>query len=218
MSGVKRFVNPIANCSYPGHLTRDFKEEEWWNGPLHESVEVFGLVRKASWVQAWSYHKQYGLDTINLILPNMYGPGDHFDEIRSHALSALVMKFVEAKRNNAPEVVVWGTGKPVREWLYVDDGAEALVRVLHISPTIEPINVGVGNGISVLELAKLIKEVAGYPGKIVLDETKPDGAPYKTMDNSRLKKVFLWVPTTDLRMGIEKTVRWYLRNIKRGNK
>lgn len=214
LSGVKRFINPISNCSYPARLTKDFKEEEWWDGPLHESVLVYGFVRKASWVQSWAYYKQYGFETINLILPNMYGQSDHFDEKRSHALGALIMKFVEAKRKNLPSVTVWGTGKPIREWLYVDDGGETLIRALKIEPTIEPINVGVGKGISILELAELIKEVVGYEGEIVLDKSKPDGAPYKTMDNTELKKIFKWVPPTSLRTGIEKTVEWYIENFK----
>ena len=212
LTNVGRFINPISNCSYPVHLTKDFKEKEWWDGPLHESVLVYGFVRKASWVQSWAYYKQYGFETINLILPNMYGPGDHFDEKRSHALGALITKFVEAKRKNQPEVVVWGTGKPIREWLYVDDGAEVLIKSLEIEPTIEPINVGVGKGISILELAELIKEVVGYEGRIVLDKSKPDGAPYKTMNNERMKKIFNWEPPTSLREGIEKTVEWYIEN------
>ena len=211
LTGVKRFINPISNCSYPAHLTKNFKEEEWWDGPLHESVLVYGFVRKASWVQSWAYYKQYGFETINLILPNMYGPGDHFDEKRSHALGALIMKFVEAKRKNLPKVVVWGTGKPIREWLYVDDGAEILIKSLEIEPIIEPINVGVGKGISILALAELIKEVVGYRGEIILDKSKPDGAPHKTMDNTRLKGIFNWVPPTSLREGIEKTVEWYIK-------
>jgi GDP-L-fucose synthase len=213
LTGVKRFINPISNCSYPAHLTRDFKEEEWWDGPLHESVLVYGFVRKASWVQSWAYYKQYGFETVNLILPNMYGPEDHFDETRSHALGALIMKFVEAKRKNQPEVIVWGTGKPIREWLYVDDGAEILIKSLEIEPIIEPINVGVGKGIAIFELAELIKEVVDYKGEIVLDTSKPDGAPYKTMDNTKLKKIFKWEPPTSLRDGIEKTVEWYIENI-----
>jgi GDP-L-fucose synthase len=168
---VKKFVNPISNCSYPGHLMGDFKEEQWWDGPLHESVLVYGFVRKASWVQSWAYYEQYGFQTINLILPNMYGPGDHFDEKRSHALGALIMKFVEAKRRKMPNVTVWGSGAPIREWLYVDDGAEALLRALKIIPTIDPINVGVGKGISILELAKLVKEAVGYDGDIVFESS-----------------------------------------------
>ena len=214
LTDVKRFINAISNCSYPAHLTKDFKEEQWWDGPLHESVLVYGFVRKASWVQSWAYYKQYGFKTINLILPNMYGPGDHFDEKRSHALGALIMKFVEAKRKNQPEVIVWGTGKPIREWLYVDDGAEILIKSLEIEPIIEPINVGVGRGISIFELAELIKEIVSYKGELVLDTSKPDGAPYKTMNNERLKNIFNWVPSTSLRAGIEKTVEWYINNSK----
>ena len=212
LTNVKRFINPISNCSYPARLTKDFKEVEWWDGPLHESVLAYGFVRKASWVQSWAYYKQYGFIAINLILPNMYGLGDHFDEKRSHALGALIMKFVEAKRKNHPQVVVWGTGKPIREWLYVDDGAEILIKSLEIEQTIEPINVGVGKGISILELAELIKEVVGYKGKLVLDTSKPDGAPYKTMDNTKLQNIFKWKPPTSLREGIEKTVEWYIKS------
>ena len=213
LTGVSRFVNPISNCSYPARLTKDFKEEEWWDGPLHESVMVYGFVRKASWIQSWAYYKQYAFKTINLILPNMYGPGDYFDETRSHALGALIMKFVEAKRKNQPEVVVWGTGKPIREWLFVDDGAEILIKSLEIEPVVEPINVGVGKGISILELAELIRQIVGYKGRIILDRSKPDGAPYKTMNNNRLKKIFNWVPPTSLREGIKKTVEAYLNEV-----
>jgi GDP-L-fucose synthase len=212
-TGIKKFVNPISNCSYPGHLTTDFKEDEWWDGPLHESVLVYGFVRKASWVQSWAYFKQFGFQTSNLILPNMYGPGDHFDEKRSHALGALITKVVEAKRKNLPSVSVWGSGAPIREWLYVDDGADALIKALEIDDIIDPINIGVGKGISIFELAKLIKEIVRYDGQLVLDTSKPDGAPYKTMNNERMKKILNWVPTTSLRDGIEKTVEWYINNV-----
>jgi GDP-L-fucose synthase len=212
--GVKRFVNPISNCSYPSHLTEPFKEIDWWSGPLHESVLVYGFVRKASWVQSWAYFKQYGFETINLILPNMYGPGDHFDEKRSHALGALIMKFVEAKRKNLPAVKVWGSGKPIREWLYVGDGAEALVKALEIEPTIDPVNVGVCKGISILELANLIKDEVGFKGEIILDISKPDGAPCKIMSTERMQKIFNWRPQTSLKDGIKKTVKWYIDNLE----
>ncbi len=212
LAKVERFINPISNCVYPARLTDDFKEEELWTGDLHESVRVYGFARKASLIQSWAYHQQHGFKTLNLILPNMYGAGDHFEEIRSHALGALIMKFVEAKKKSKPEVIVWGSGKPVREWLYVDDGAEALMRALEIEPTIEPINIGVGKGISILELAELIKEVVAYKGKIVLDKSKPDGALHKTMDSSKMKKIFNWQPEISLKEGIEKTVKWYINN------
>lgn len=214
LTGVKKFINPISNCSYPGHLTKDFREDQWWNGPLDESVLVYGFIRKASWVQSLAYNMQYGLNTINLVLPNMYGPGDHFDETRSHALGALIMKFIEAKKKQLPEVIVWGTGTPVREWLYVDDGAEIMIRALSFETGIEPINVGVGKGISIHDLAYLIRDIVGYEGHITFDTSKPDGAPHKTMDNSRLIRLTNWIPPTGLRKGISETVLWYLENYK----
>jgi len=211
LAGVKRLINPISNCTYPGHLTK-LKESEWWSGEMHESVLAYATVRKANWVQNWAYWKQYGFESINLILPNMYGPRDHFDELRSHALGALMMKFVTAKRKNLPEVIVWGTGKPIREWLYVEDGAEALIRALEIESTIEPINIGRAEGISILELAELIKKIVGYEGKISLDLSKPDGAYCKIQDNTKMKEIFKWVPTTTLEEGVKNTFKWYIEN------
>ena len=209
---VKRIVNPIANCAYPGSATL-FKEEEFWDGPLHESVMTYGFVRKASWVGATAYGKQYDLDVISLVLSNMYGPEDHFDEERSHALGALIMKFVRAKQTQAPEVVVWGSGTPVREWLHVDDGAEAMVRALRAPRTADIVNIGIGKGISILDMALMIKEAVGYQGKIVLDTTKPDGAPYKTVDGSRGQNLLGWAPTRSFRAGIRESVAWYMQSI-----
>jgi GDP-L-fucose synthase len=209
-SGVKRIVNPISNCSYPGEA-KLFKEDEYWNGPLHESVMVYGFVRKASWVGSWAYSQQYNLDVLNLIFSNMYGPEDHFDEERSHALGALIMKFVEAKKNNQPEVVVWGSGKPVREWLHVDDAAEAMVRGLDVEKKLDLVNVGIGQGISIIDMANLIKNYVGYQGLLRLDESKPDGAPFKTVDGSRGEKLFNWIPNKDLEQGIKDTIDWYIK-------
>lgn len=206
---VARIVNPISNCAYPGAATF-FKENEFWDGPLHESVMVYGFARKASWVGAWAYARQYGLDVINLILSNMYGPEDHFEEERSHALGALIMKIVRAKRTGQSQVIVWGSGKPVREWLHVDDGAEAMVRALDVAPCLDPINIGVGKGISILEMATLIKDLVGYEGELVLDPSKPDGAPYKTVDGSRGAQHFRWSPQRDFRQGMAETIQWYI--------
>lgn len=208
---VKRIINPISNCTYPAKATL-FREEEWWDGSMHESVMVYGFVRKGFWIGSWAYNRQFRLDCINLILSNMYGPGDHFEEERSHALGALIMKFVEAKKKNEPEVVVWGSGNPVREWLYVDDGAEALIRAIDIPPHIEPINVGVEKGISIADLANIIKEETSYEGDIVFDKSKPDGAPYKTVDGAKGKKILEWEPQMDLRKGIRETIKWYREN------
>lgn len=211
--GVRRTVNPISNCAYPAKATL-FREDEFWDGPLHESVMVYGFVRKASWVGAWAYAKQYDLDVLNLILSNMYGPEDHFEEERSHALGALVMKFTEAKRRGEPEVSIWGSGKPVREWLHVDDGAEAMVRGMAVERRIDPINIGVGQGISVLDMAEMIKEIVGYQGRLELDLSKPDGAAYKTVDGSRGEALMDWRPGIALEDGIRQTVQWYMQDTK----
>lgn len=212
--GVKRIVNPISNCAYPAKATL-FKEEEFWDGPLHESVLVYGFVRKAFWVGSWAYTQQYSMDIVNLILSNMYGPHDHFDEERSHALGALIKKIVYAKKNDHSIVDVWGSGKPVREWLHVDDGAESLIRSIYIEPHEKVINIGVGKGITIREMAELIKKYACYTGELKFDESKPDGAPYKTVDGSNGKRIFGWQPQIEFTEGVADTVKWYIEKTKK---
>jgi GDP-L-fucose synthase len=163
-------------------------------------------------VGSWANQRQHGLDVVNIVLSNMYGPEDHFEEERSHALGALIMKFVQAKRSNAPYVHVWGTGKPVREWLHVDDGAAAMIRSMNIAPTTDFINIGVASGVSILEMCQLIKELTGYTGGIQLDPTKPDGAPYKTVDGTRGAQLLCWQPAIPFREGVQETIRWYEAN------
>lgn len=210
LTNVKKFISPIANCAYPNVVGRDFKEDEFWNGPLHESVLAYGMVRKAQWTQTWAYNRQYGMDFINLVLSNMYGPGDYFDIERSHALGAILGKIINAKRNKIPQVTIWGSGKPIREWLFVDDGAEALLRAININYSVNPINIGVGKGISIKELSLMIQEIVDYKGNLIFDNTKPDGAPRKVMDIKKCKQIFKWVPKTDLKEGIKETYEWYL--------
>ncbi len=210
-TNVKRLINPISNCAYPAQATL-FKEDEFWDGPLHESVMVYGFVRKAFWVGSWAYNYQYGLDIINIILSNMYGPGDHFEEERSHAMGALIMKFVKAKENNEDHVVIWGTGTPVREWLHIDDGAEAMIRSMDIAPHRDPVNIGIASGISVIDMAMKIKDYVGYKGELRLDPSKQDGAAYKTVDGTKGENLFGWKPQKNLENGIRETVEWYILN------
>lgn len=210
---VKRLINPISNCTYPADA-KLFREDEFWDGPLHESVLAYGFARKASWVGSWSYAKQFGLDTGNIILSNMYGPGDHFDETRSHAMGALIMKTVSAYRSSTPNIVVWGSGKPVREWLFVDDGAEAMIKMMDAPATVNPINIGVGKGISILDMVQLIKDIVGYKGEILFDASKPDGAPFKTVDGTRGKELLGWSPEVTLKDGIVQTVKWYIDQLE----
>ncbi len=209
---IKRFINPISNCSYPDTVGGDFKEDGWWDGPLNSTVLTYGFVKKGTWVQSYAYHHQYKMDFVNLLVPNMYGPADHFDEVRSHAMGALIKKIVHAKENNQSEVIVWGSGKPVREWLYVDDCVKIFIKSLSITSTLEPINIGQDVGISIKKLAFMIKRIVGYKGKLIFDATKPDGAPYKVMNVERMKKIFKWVPSTKLEDGVKKTVQWYYKN------
>ena len=211
--GVKRIVNPISNCVYPAKATL-FKEAAIWNGPLHETVEIYGLIRKISWVGAKAYSNQYKMDTLNIVLSNMYGPEDHFEEERSHALGALVMKIVKAKKENLPEVLVWGSGKPVREWLHIDDGAQAVFRAMDAAATTDFVNIGVSEGVSILEMATQIKEMVGYKGTLVLDLSKPDGAPYKTVDGSRGAKLLGWKPQISFKDGLKSTINWYIAQHK----
>lgn len=209
--GVKKFINPVSNCVYPAKATL-FKEEEIWDGPLHESVEVYGFVRKAFLIGAQAYEKQYNDKIYNIVLSNMYGPGDHFEEERSHALGALIMKFVKAKENNEPKVIVWGTGTPVREWMHVEDGAEALILAIDMPFHSGPINVGIASGISVIDMANLIKKLVGYEGELELDTTKPDGAIYKTVDGKLGEQLMNWKPQKNFEEGVIETIEWYLKN------
>jgi GDP-L-fucose synthase len=207
-AGVKRVIHPISNCVYPA-TARFFKEDEVWDGELHDSVMAYGMSRKALYVASQTYGRQYGLDVLNLVLSNMYGPEDHFEEERSHALGALIQKFITAREKNLPEVVVWGSGSPVREWLFVEDAAQALVKGLQIPEQKKLINIGCGEGVSVRELALLISELTRYKGQLRFDLTKADGAPFKTVDGSRAREIFNWSPSTPLREGIQQTITWY---------
>jgi GDP-L-fucose synthase len=208
---VEKFINPISNCVYPAQATL-FKEDEIWDGPMHDSVMVYGFVRKAFLIGSSAYRKQYGDRIFNIVLSNMYGPGDHFDEERSHALGALIMKIFNAKRNNEPKVIVWGTGTPIREWMHVDDGAEALIRAMEMPFHPEPVNVGIASGISIIDMANLIKKHIGYNGELELDPSKPDGAKHKTVDGSRGEKLMKWKPSTIFEDGLKETIDWYIEN------
>lgn len=211
-SGVKRLINPIGNCSYPGEAEM-YIENEFWNGPLHESVKAYGLAKKSFCVGSWAYGRQYGLDVINLVFSNMYGPDDHFDEVRSHAVGAMIMKFVKAKMENKPNVTVWGTGAPIREWLHVDDGCEAMLRSMSIEPYDDIINIGVGKGYSIKDTASIISDIVGYKGEIVYDTSKLDGAPCKQVDGTLCKKLLGWSPEIPYYDGLKQTVEWYINSI-----
>jgi GDP-L-fucose synthase len=163
-------------------------------------------------VQGWAYKKQYGMDSIHLILTNLYGPGDSFNPDRSHVAAALVRKFVEAVLEDRPTVEVWGTGKPVREFLYVEDCAEAIVLAAEKYDDLTPMNLAPGIGTSIRELAELVQELSGFTGRIEWNTSKPDGQMVKVLDATRMKGSLGWTPPTSLRDGLARTIAWYRAN------
>ncbi len=215
VAGVKRLITIMPNCTYPGDKSL-YREDEWWDGPIHDSVLMYGLPRKVLWGLCKTYGDVGEVKSAHLILPNLYGPGDHFDPARSHALGALVKRIVDARSQGESRVTIWGSGKPIREWLYAEDAAAAVVRFLQVAGheqaawTNHPIyNVGVGKGISIAELAEMIRDAVGWNGELVFDMTKPDGAMSKRMDGARFSGLTGWSPNVTLRDGIARTIAWY---------
>ena len=211
-TGVEKYINVVAACSYPGYFDGVVNEDDYWSGPLHETVVNYGFTKKAQVVQGWCYKRQYDFNSVHLLMTNLFGPGEHFHPDRSHGLAALLRKFYEAKRDGSPNVTLWGTGRPVREWLYVRDAAEALILAAESYDEIDPVNVSLGGGLSIKELASLIQEIVGFQGDIVYDKDMPDGALMKAFANDRFKAQTGWTPRTPLRAGIEETLAWFEAN------
>ncbi len=208
---VKMLINPIPNCVYPGHLDT-YKEEDLWDGPPHESVFYYALAKRMSIALGSSYHAQHNLSSCSVIMSNMYGPNDHFEENRSHAMGALINKIYKAKLDKEKTVDVWGSGKQIREWLYVEDGADALIKCMDLSDGNYLFNIGVGKGISIIDLANLIKERVEWDGEFNLDTTKPEGVLEKKVDGSMGKDTINWSPKFSLDEGVKKTIGWYEEN------
>ena len=208
---IPQVINPISNCAYPGHL-RLYKEDDFWNGAPHSSVFNYALSKRLYVALGQSFFEQYGVSSNNVILSNMYGPGDHFEEERSHALGALVKKIVTAKLKNLDTVTIWGSGKPIREWLYVDDGAKSLIKSTSLKPGNFLYNIGINKGSTITEIAKLISREVSWEGKLIFDTSKPDGVMEKKVDGSYGKSLLNWEPEVKLESGIKKTVDWYMNN------
>lgn len=209
--GVKKLLFLGSSCIYPKFATQPIKEEYLLTGELEPTNEAYAIAKITGIELCKFYRRQYGCDFISAMPTNLYGINDNFDLETSHVLPALIRKFHEAKLNNQEEVVMWGTGKPLREFMYVDDLADALVHLmLNYSDEIH-VNMGTGKDLSIGELAQIVKEVVGYEGKIVNDLSKPDGTPRKLLDVSILEATG-WKYKTELREGIEKVYKWYLEN------
>lgn len=208
---IEKVINPISNCVYPGHLEL-YEEKNFWNGPPHESVFNYGLSKRLMVGLGKSFYQQYGITTSNVIMSNMYGPHDHFEEERSHALGAIIKKVSDAKKNHSESIEIWGTGKPVREWLYVEDGAKALVKSLNLNDGSYLFNVGINKGSSINEISDMISHAFNWDGNFVYDSSKPDGVMKKTVNGDYGKRLLDWAPEVKLNDGIKKTVDWYIKN------
>lgn len=207
--GLDKFVQIGTVCSYPKLCPVPFREESFWDGYPEETNAPYGIAKKALLVQGEAYRKQYGLNSIYLIPVNLYGPEDNFDPASSHVIPALIRRFVDAKESGAKNVEVWGTGNATREFLYVADAAEAVVKATELYDGQDPVNIGAGREISIRDLAQLIRNQVGYDGEIVWNESKPDGQPRRMLDVSKAEKRFGFKATTDFTEGLRKTIQWY---------
>ena len=208
-TGVRRFLSVGTICSYPKHTPVPFREEELWNGYPEETNAPYGLAKKMLLVQSQAYRQEFGFDGVNVLLVNLYGPGDNFDLERSHVIPALIRKCLEAAAADASEIEVWGTGRATREFLYVEDAADGLVRALERLTDSEPINLGAGREISIRELAETVAALSGYRGRLAWDPAKPDGQPRRCLDTSRAERLLDWRATTTLDEGLRRTIEWY---------
>ena len=214
IAGVSKFVSLGTICQYPKITSVPFKEDNLWNGYPEETNAPYGLAKKMLLVQSQAYRQQYGFNAIHLMLVNLYGPGDNFDPSSSHVIPALIKKFVDAKKRKDEFVVVWGTGNPTREFLYVEDAAEAIVLATEKYNKTEPVNIGSSSEISIKDLALLIKKMTGFEGSIVWDKTKPDGQPRRKLDVSRAEKEFSFKSRIGFEEGLKKTILWYFQQYK----
>ncbi len=215
LHNVKKLCFLGSSCIYPKLAPQPMKEDYLLTGKLEPTNEPYAIAKIAGIEMAKSYNRQYGTNYISVMPTNLYGPNDNFDLQNSHVLPALIRKFVEAKKNYAPSVVLWGTGTPRREFLYVDDMADACIFLMNTYHGSEVVNIGAGEEVTILQLAEIIKSEVGFNGKLEFDSTKPDGTPRKLLDVSKLHSLG-WKAKVSLRDGIKRTIEWYVAN-KNGN-
>jgi len=213
-AGIEKFVCAGTICSYPKFTPVPFREENFWDGYPEETNAPYGLAKKMLLVQLQAYRQQYGMNGIYLTPVNLYGPRDNFDLETSHVIPALIRKCWEAKQAGAAEVLAWGTGSATREFLYVEDAAEAIVLAAEKYAKADLVNLGSGEEISIRDLLGQIRSLVGYEGAVRWDATKPDGQPRRCLDTSRALTEFGWRAKTPLRDGLRKTFRWFENNAK----
>lgn len=213
--GIEKFVAIGTICAYPKYTPVPFKEEDLWNGYPEETNAPYGLAKKMLLVQAQAYKKQYGFNVIYLLPVNLYGPRDNFDLETSHVIPALIRKCIEANLKGGSDsvITVWGTGKPTREFFYVEDAAEGILLAAERYNEPEPVNLGGGCEISIKDLVDLIVKLTGFKGKIAWDATKPDGQPRRCLDTSRAKRELGFEATMSFEEGLRRTIGWYRKSI-----
>jgi GDP-L-fucose synthase len=213
--GVNRMLFLGSSCIYPRLAQQPIREDALLTGPLERTNESYAVAKIAGIKLCQAYRRQYGRDYISAMPTNLYGPGDNFDLLTAHVVPALIRKAHEAKNHQLKELVVWGSGTPRREFLHVDDCADALVHLLKVYSEMEHVNVGSGEDITILELAKIVTDVVGFDGRIVLDASKPDGTPRKLMSGEKLAALG-WKPNRKLKTGILETYQWFLSHVAGG--
>jgi GDP-L-fucose synthase len=209
---IEKFVGLGTICAYPKFTRVPFQEEDLWKGYPEETNAPYGLAKKMLLVQAQAYRRQYGFNAIYLLLVNLYGPGDNFHSDYSHVIPGIIRKCFEAIENKQDEIILWGTGKPTREFLYVKDCAEAICLATERYNKPDPVNIGLGFEISIKDLAKLIVKLTGFKGKVTWDKTMPDGQPRRCLDISKAEREFGFRAKTDFNAGLKKTIEWYKEN------
>jgi GDP-L-fucose synthase len=209
VAGVEKFVGVGTICAYPKLAPVPFLERDLWNGYPEETNAPYGIAKKMLLVQGQAYRQEYGFNAIHLLPVNLYGPHDNFDPSSSHVIPALIRKCLEAIDAREDEVVCWGTGNATREFLYVEDCANAIVLAAEQYERPDPVNLGAGFEISIRDLAELIAELTGFKGRLTFDRTKPDGQPRRSLDVTRARNSFGFAATTDFRTGLKRTIEWY---------
>ena len=209
LHGVEKFVGIGTICAYPKFTPVPFKEDDLWIGYPEETNAPYGLAKKMLLVQSQAYRQEYGMNAIHLLPVNLYGPGDNFDPESSHVIPAMIKKMEEARLAGRDEVVLWGDGSATREFLYVDDAAEGIVRATESYDGVEPVNLGSGREIAIRDLAPMIAQATGFTGRITWDTSKPNGQPRRGLDVSRAEREFGFRATTRFEDGLATTVQWY---------
>ncbi len=209
LNGVKKFVQAGTVCAYPKFTPVPFREEDLWNGYPEETNAPYGVAKKALFVMLDAYQKEYGLNSAVVVPVNLYGPGDNFDPQSSHVIPALIRKCVEARDRQDSQMTCWGTGNASREFLYVEDAAEGILKAAEVMDSPLPVNLGTGREISIRNLVELIAKHTNFSGQIAWDSSKPDGQPRRCLDTSRARELLGWSAQTDFETGLRETVAWY---------